>query len=335
MPSNERILDKVQVGFEATPGTAVAATRKMYARMDPAGGVSAPLVWFDDATGTYQNRRRAARGRTTVGWAMTDLCTFEDLHYWLYMMVEGTPDEGTGTDPSVLTHEFVPDLSSDTQRSATVEWGDPGNAYEISQTYMNSWTLRGDSDSDSELGWMLEADLIGRTFDPTTFTPALPDRATEVITARGTKAFIDDDAADIGTTPLLGQLISWSISGTINRHTKAFAEDEYYVAQGVTGRQGWTLDAQLVLEFADDVEFEKYRNSVPQQRAIRLLREGSEIATGERKAFQADIFGYWATVGTGDRQGNKTITLGLQAGTDATEATDSRFIITNDQAAFA
>lgn len=334
MPSNEVILNKVQVGFETVPGTPVAATRKMYMRMDPASGVNVPLVWFDDATGTYQSRRRATKGRTTVAWPGTDLATFEDLHYWLHMMVEGTPNETTGVDPTVLVHEFVPDLSADTLRSITTEWGDPGNAYEISQTYMNSWTLRGDSDNDSEIGWMLEADFIGRTFDSTTFTPALPDRTTEVITARGTQVFIDDTAATAGTTQLTGKLINWSISGNINRHTKAFAEDEFYVAAGVTGRQGWTLDAQMTLEFDDDDEFANYRATTPVQRAVRLRREGTEIgATGENRALEIDLFGYWSAVSTGDREGNKTITLSLQAGHDATEATDSRFTITNDQAA--
>ena len=335
MPSNEVMLNKVQVGFEATPGTPVAATRKMYMRMDPASGVNVPLIWFDDATGTYQGRRRATKGRTTVAWPGTDLATFEDLHFWLYMMVEGTPNESTGTDPSVLVHEFLPDTTEDTQRSITTEWGDPGNAYEISQTYMNGWTLRGDSDNDNEPGWMLEADFIGRTFDTTTFTPALPDRTTEVITARGTKVYIDDTSAAIGTTQVQGKLISWSITGSINRHTKAFAEDEYYVAQGVTGRQAWTVDAQMTLEFPDDDEFALYRATTPQLRAVRFRREGSIIAGAERKALEIDLFGYWSAVATGDREGNKTITLSLQAGTDATEATDSRFTITNDQAAFA
>ena len=332
MPQNEVILNKVQVGFEAVPGTAVAATRKMYARMDPAGGVNVPLVWFDDATGTYIGRRRATKGRTTVNWSMTDLATFEDLHWWAHMMIEGTPQESGGTDPSVYIHEFNPDLASDTLKSATVEWGDPGNAYEISQTYMQSWTLRGDSDNDNEPGWMLEADLIGRTFDPTTFTPAIPDRNTEVITARGTKLYIDDDAASVGTTQVTGKLISWSITGNINRHTKAFAEDEFYVAQGLTGRQGWMIDAQLTFEFDDDDEFALYRSTTPVQRVLRLHRDGSEIAVGENKALEFDLFGYWASTSTGDREGNKTMTFSLNAGYDETEAVDGRMTITNDVA---
>lgn len=333
MGQNETILNRMQVGFEANPGTAVAATRKMYARADPPNGVNVPLVWYPDATGTYQNRRRPAKGRMTVGFPITDLATFEDLHWWLYMMVSGNPNESVGTDPSVLIHEFLPDLDEDTLRSITMEWGDPGNVYEIDQLFLNRWTLRGDTDNQNELGWMLEMDAIGRRFGASSFTPALPDRDTEVITARGTRCYIDDDPASIGTSLLGGKLISWSITGMINRHTKAFAEDEEFVAQGLTGRQAWNVDAQVTMEFPNDDEFEHYRSSTPVQRAIRLLREGSEIATGENKAFTADLFGYWATVGTGDRQGNKTITLGLQAGHDVSEATDARFELINDQAA--
>lgn len=332
MGQNEVRLNRLQAGFEASAGTAVAATRKLYMRTDPVSGVSTPLLWFDDATGSYIGRRRPTKGRTTVGFPGTDLVTFEDIHWWLYMMVEGTPAESTGTDPSVLVHTFTPDQSTDSLKSATFEWGDPGNIYEISQVYMNSWTLRGDADNDNELGWMLEADFMGRTFDAGTFT-ALADRETEVVTARGTKLYIDDAGGTIGTTQVTGKLINWSISGTINRHTKAFAEDEQYVAQGKTGRADWTVDAQFTMEFEDDDEFANYRSGTPVQRLIRIEREGSEIATGENKALAVDLFGYWSTVATGDREGNKTITLGLEAGYDTTEATDARFTVTNDQAA--
>lgn len=330
--TNEEILNRLQAGFEASPGVAATPTRKLYAVAAPT--VDSPISWYNDTTGTYANRRRVTKGRTRASWRITDLATFEDLHWWFYLLVEGTPNESIGTDPSVLIHEFIPDLDTDTLRSATLEWGDPGNKYTSSQAYANSFTLRGNSDSDSEMGWMLETELIARTFAPLAAFTALTDRETEVITARGTQCFIDDDPVGIGTTEV-ETLINWSVSGAINRHTKAFSKDEFYVALGRTGRQGRTFDAQVTLEFEDDTEFEKYRSTTPVQRAIRLSRDGSEIATGENRNLTLDLLGYWSAVSFGNREGNKTITLSLQAGYDASEAYDAKFAITNDQAAIA
>jgi hypothetical protein len=333
LAQNETILDRVQAGFETTPGTAVPAMRKLYSRVAPS--IDAPLSWFNDQTGTYANRRRASKGRTSVSMSATDLMTFEDLHWWLYMFVEGTPDtaQGGGATPNgVYTHDFIPDLATDTLKSATFEWGDPGNKYTTSQVYANSFTLRGDADSDSELGWMIEADLIGRTFDPLATFTALPDRTTEVVMARGTQCFIDPTPATIGTTEV-ETLINWSISGNINRHTKAFSRDKQYVAQGRTGRRERTFDVQFTMEFEDDLEFANYRNEVPVQRAVRLAQQGSDISTDLPKELQIDVLGYWSAVSFGDREGNKTITYSLNAGYDAIEAFDATFKIVNEQAA--
>jgi len=326
MATNELILQKAQAGIESTRGTGVAATRKVYARIQ--ASYDKPLATFADTTGTYASRRRAAYGRTVVGFSGTDIATYEDLAWWFQFGLKGGVT-GSGSGSVGYTYAFTPSLATDDLKSMTLEFGDDGNPYESTQVMVNSWTLRGDGDSDTEPGWMLDCEMIGRDWSTTTFTGSLSDRSTEVILARGTKIYLDDAAANIGTTQVTGKLISFSITGNNNVHYKAFMEDEDAFAANKVGRGERTFDAQFVLEFDADTEFAKYRTSAPSIRYIRLEREGSTIATTYKKKATIDMAGYWSAISWGDREGNITATFSLSCFYDSTIGADLKATIIN------
>ncbi len=329
MGTNEVMLKKVQAGFETVRGTGVAATRILLA--DVMGSYDKPLATFADKSGTYSQRRRALYGRESVGFTLTDIATFEDLAWHLQMAMKGNvAGVGDGNTPIAYTYDFTPSLSTDDLESATYEHGEPSNRYESNQVMTNSFTIRGDSDSDDEPGWMYEAEQMGLRWEPTAYTAALTVADTEPILMRGTKVFVDGDGDEFGDTQLLGKVISFSVTGNLNRHFKAFAEDETGFAPNKTGRGERTFDAQLVLEFDDDVEFANYRNTDPVLRKIRIEREGSLINDGGvgpdvHKRARIDINGYWQSIAFGDREGNMTVTLGLASYFDEVDGFDMSF----------
>lgn len=316
MATNEVILQKTQAGLETVRGTSVAATRKLYAQV--AMSYDRPIGSFEDRSGTYEARRRIMYGREVIGLTATDIATYEDLPWWGQMAwkgnVAGVSDAGTPA--PAYTYDQTPSAAVDDLKSATFEVNEPGNPYEIDQVMVNSWTLRGDSDSDDEPGWMFEAEMLGRTLATTTYTAAIPDRDTEVILARGTKLFIDD--ATLGTTQVLGKLISFSVTGNNAIHFKAFAENEAGFAANKVGRQARTVDAQFVMEFDSDAEFAKYRSTSPSKRYVRLEREGSTIHTTVKKRARLNMIGYWSAISWGDREGNIIATFGLSCFYDTT-----------------
>lgn len=334
MGTNEIMLKKVQAGLETIPGTGVAATRVVQA--DVMGSYDKALATFANKTGTYAARRRALYGRENVGFTLTDIATFEDLAWHLQMAMKGgVAGVGDGNVPPAYEYDFTPSLATDDLKAATYEHGEPSNRYESNQVMTNSFTIRGDSDSDDEPGWMFEAEQLGLGWVPTTYTPALSILDTEPILMRGTKVYVDDDGAAFGTTQLLGKVISFSVTGNINRHFKAFAEDEVGFAPNKTGRGERTFDAQLVLEFDDDDEFANYRSTDPVMRKIRIRREGSVINDGGvgpdvRKSATIDINGYWQSIAFGDREGNMTVTLGLASYFDEDDGFDMSIVIVND-----
>lgn len=332
MGTNEMILLQAQAGIESSRGTNVAATRKIYAQITPKYDRS--LMDFQDTSGTFEARRRVAYGREKVSFSAADILTYEDLAWWAQFMIKGGVT-GTGSASVGYTYAFTPSLATDDLKSMTLEFGDAGNPYETGQVMCNSWTLRMDADNDSEPGWMLDAELIGRDWTPTTFTTALTDRATEVVLARGTKFYLDDGGGTIGSTQKTGSLISASITGTNNIHYKAFAEDTAGYAAGKVGRGPRTIEGQFTVEFEDDTEFAKFRNATGVQKLIRLEQTGSTIATTYTKKFTLDLYGYYSSWSRGDREGNLTATFGFMGFYDSTAGKTMSATVVNALSALA
>jgi hypothetical protein len=306
MVANEEILRLNQIGVEATRGTNVAATHKLYAILTP--NFTKALREFVDTTGTYEGRRRKAFQREIVTFGATDLATFEDLPRWWELLLKGgaTPGADAGT-PIAYTRPYVPSLATDDLKSWTLEWNHVGNAYESSQVMGNTWTLR--VDPDNEGAWVLDAELMARDLTTTTHTAAIPDRLTEVIPAPGTKMYINDTYGALGTTQLTDHFISASISGNNNLHFKGFAEHINNFAANKVGRGLRAYDAQFVLEFDNDTEFAKMRAGA--DRFIRLESEGSIIHDAIKNRARVDMNGPWTTIAWGNREGNIIATFGL------------------------
>lgn len=336
MATNEVFLLKNQAGIEVTRGTPVAATRKVYADITPS--IDRPFNWGRSRTGTYNARRRPSTGRIRPTFSAVDSATFEDLPWWLQFGLKGGVTGVTDADtPPAYTYTFVPSLSTDDLKSMTLEFNEAGNPMESSQVMVNSFTLRFDSDNDSESEWMIDLELLGRDVTTgITYTAALSERVTEPILARGTKIFLDDTAAEIGDTQLLGYLINGSITVNNNLHMKAFSEDENYFAANRVGRGERTVDAQFTFEFDNHTELDNYLNPVPVERFVRLSREGTEINDAPTpKSMEIDLNGYWTSWSRSDREGNLTAVFGMQAGFNATTATDLSITVVNALASLA
>ena len=237
---------------------------------------------------------------------------------------------GSGSASTGYTYAFQPSLSSDDLKSMTLEFGESGNPYESDQVMVNSFTLRGDPDSDSEPGWMFEAEMMGRTISTTSYSGSITDRTTEAITARGTKLYVDTTAAGIGGTQLTGHLINWSLTGNNNIHYKAFAEDESAMAANKVGRGERTFDGEVTIEFDSDttaIGFSKLRSG--NTLYLRLEREGTTIATTYKKKLTIDCAALISSISFGDREGNMTATIGFNCFYDSTLGFDFKATVIN------
>lgn len=327
MGTNDVNRKKLQSGTETVRGTHVAASRIIYA--DFTHAYDRPIQEFPDRSGTYFGRRRVAYQRPNISFSATDLLTFEDICYWLLLSISGapviTPDAGAPT--PAQTWVFTPHATADDIKSWTIEFNEPGNVYETSQFMLNTLTIRVDPDNDG--AWMADIAGYGRDWDTSTYTAALPERTTEAIFAAGTEFFLD--TTTIGTTQALGQVIDFSITVTLNTHMKAFMENVGVWAANRVGRGYRTFDATYSLEFDNDTEFALYRSATAVKRKVRVKRSGSEIhaTPSVLNSAQIDIYGYYRSIGFGDREGNLIATFGLAGFYDVAALTDAKFTIIN------
>jgi hypothetical protein len=316
MPQNEEILRRTLAGIEGTRGAPATVNRKLYEQVRLADARE-PLEFVENA-GSYDGWRTFEQGVVTVTGTAEGPVSYEDAAWWNRLGIRGdvagVADSGTPT--AAVTRLYAPSSVTDNLASATMQTGVPDNVYTSAMVMANQWTIRGDVDGDAT--WMFTADLIGRSKDhlPGGFTAGVTDRQREFVKAAGTKLFLDDDAADLGDTQLLGKFISFSLTWNNAIAPKRFMEDEHQISTRV-GRGARQITGQVRIEFDNDDEMEHYRQGHP--RAIRIEREGSVIHGSVRKRIRIDVpRAYWLTPSDDPRNTNMTLTFGFRAYVDDT-----------------
>jgi hypothetical protein len=156
---------------------------------------------------------------------------------------------------------------------------------------------------------------------PGAFTAAIADRGVsvrEAIDAPGTALYIDNAGGTIGTTPVLGKFISFSVTQTNNINPKRYMEDVGSYNKKV-GRGMRQVTGQVRMEFDDHAEYDKWTSNVP--RLIRIQKTGSQINASPltNKYARIDLpAAYWDVVTEDVRDNNITATFGFKGYKDTT-----------------
>ena len=327
MGTNEVNRKRMQSGTEVTPGTGVAATRIVYTSFN--SNFTKPLQDLPNFSGTYDDGGSPVyRRQPPPTFSGSALLTFDDIVLWAQVgidnVAQGTGDSGT---PEAFEWEFEPDVEDDNLASWTLEHGEPGNAYESDQFFLNSWTLRINPDSDG--GWMFDWEALARTWVTTSYTAALPARRPEVIRAPGTLVWVDDNT--IGSTAATGKIIDFSLACGINRHLKPFMETDGSYPANRHGRGRLTFDATMTVEFDNDTEFAKFRAGNPVERKVRIRKTGTTIHDAVTKKAELDIYGFYNAIDVnGDREGNMVATFGINCRRNLSAGHAVKLTVIND-----
>lgn len=325
--------EKVQAGIEGTKGTGTAATRILN------GVFNYPTIerngtWSPVRTGTYVGRQKMTYGRGSSTTTYSESVSYEDLAWWAQHFAEGgvtgVTDGGT---PAAYTYAFDPDLTTDTLKSSTFEFGPTGHVQDFVQGMVDTVQIRIAPDNASDPFWMMDVGLRFLGLPVAGTFASLTRRVTEDVRAAGTKIFINDTAATIGNTQKTGWLIDASLSLALNGYNKAFAENADGAAPGKTGRGERTFDAQITHEFDNYDEYNDFLSATPVLRAVRIYQEGAIIHDAVRSSVTIDMVGYWTSWAASERESNRTAVMQLQAGNiDNTFANDWKMTVVNDLA---
>lgn len=324
--ANEERLRTALAGIETVRGTGVTPTRRIQETVRLRDEYA--ILDLTEDAGTYDGWYDHELGPVTVTGTVEGAATFDDLPFWLRHGVKnvtgGTSDGGT---PAAYAWSFAPSASVDDLASSTVQHGEPDNVYESEMVMLPSFGLRGDVDSDAS--WMLTGSLVARNMAPLPagFEPGIPRRNRTRIKAAGTRLFIDDAAADIGDTQVLGRFISFNLDWNNNVVGKRFMEDEDAISTRI-GRGRREVTGTIRLEFLDDDEKAKLRAG--DRRAIRIERTGPIIHDAVANRVRIDIpNARWVSWEDPPRENNMTISFGFRALVDATAGYAARIEVVN------
>jgi hypothetical protein len=310
MALQELAFESLSMALESTRGTAVTPpTRRLNM-----GGTITPMQELyrpPDQLGTLEEYYRSVVVRQWAEWEGSGGVDVTAMPFILNMAVKGVTTPTTPTN-GVLTRlwTFVPTLTADDLKTATLYWGDNVNALLWQGKYGTLDTMEITADASGTDG--VTIDLAGHTQFPTHLgaNPTLPAITVgPALIPAAMQLWIDTSSA-IGTTAITGRLVSVSVSVPTQFTYK-------YVATGpggsVTydhvGRARRHIEAKLRFELADAVQYDLFAAHTTCKTRIRFNGDLIESVTPDYYNYlQFDIYGPMSEPSWGDLEGtNRTV----------------------------
>lgn len=243
----------------------------------------------DESRGTLEVSYRDKVVRRGTDWGFTGGLDLTMAPVWLNMVVKAvsTPTTPSGATLSRLW-TFIPTITADDLKSATLYWGDPNNQI-LRATYAmaDEMTIGGDSSGTdgTTMGIKGKAQPWTEVSAPT--LPAV--LVGDLITPGELELWMDDTSA-IGTTPITGRVVSAN-------HTIQTGVTYKHLAQGPgaslgfvrTGRVKRRMTTSIAVEFLDLAQYNYWKNKTVVKARVR--HNGPLIETGFYNYLQADTYG--------------------------------------------
>lgn len=311
------VLEVVQAGIEATPGTAVAATRVV--DFDPGKALlrrtvaSVMVPRAGSRSGTYQTYP----GIEDVEIEVPTFVSTDDWPWWMnFFLAPLTTGTGAGTAKTYA--QTPPDTTASVGSTGSVNsasfqiggkdtWPSPLLvAGVIGKTF--DLTIR------PETAWACKFVLQGMVTTQGALTGALSNRAiAQYATGPLTKVYLDSTSA-FGTTQLVGRSVSADVKFDLKpapRHTLDGTTTPYRMAVPLA----YDVSATVTAEFSSLTELNAWTGKTGQR--LRLSMVGAAIAGGGNHTINLDLGGVWDTFDIIDDKGIWAATMVLKSQYDS------------------
>lgn len=281
-------VEKLQAGLEATRGTAVAATRKVYGQGNGASWFEPTVTkeFVTESMGSYvKNYRHVVTGETAK-LTIPGHLTASDAAWWGQLFWKGGVT-AVNSATTVYTYTFSPTVATDDLKTATFE------AHSDTQDYQLPFCLG----EKFEITWaegkavQFSSELMAQQYIPQAITGAITDR-TGLNPLAGTtaKVFIDAGGGTIGTTQynnvISGKLTWQNMWMPITHNQGALFYDD-------AAREVRSLALELDIHWKDTQELAALLADT--ERLIRVQFTGPTIpgSTGSvPETIKADFYGF-------------------------------------------
>lgn len=327
---------KIQVGAEATLGTAVPATTIWRGGL---GGIEDASEWIaiPDKPGILIPTDRTAKAALLARLAMpAEAATFQQLGYFLEAGIKKvTPtQDGAGSD---YIYDYLVGLTSvNTPRSYTIESGDNIEVKEMEYSLCESFAISGGA---KELVKMA-GNWFGRQVTVSAFTGALSVPAVEEIKATSGSLAIDAVSGSFGGTPVAaGNLLRFNLAVTTGWIPKFTMDSgELYFVEHVFDEETFEAVLELTFRHNTSANTEEANWRAGTSRLIQLLFEGSAFGTGgttySNHTLIINICGRWDKFNPIEAEEGDTIITGtFKCGYNETAAKGLQIIVVNELSA--
>lgn len=282
-----------QIGVETTPGTPVAATRKVYWR-EPTLTKELPATPQRFATGTRDNVRAVTYGSAVAGGALSLPLSSSEALELFSIGVNGTP---VITTPAMATLTRLHTYKPGDLKTATIEWDDGKRVWQGAGYMANSLTLAGAVNEEN----ILSAELFGTNLIAGTLTGALADRTPDFLQGWQSRVYLEAFSGTPGTTVVSGFLTNWNVQ-IMNNLGRVYTAGNTQAANRVIAGE-LDVTATLTVDADSAQAITEFNNWVAgTQRMVRLefQDETGFIETTFRKFVTIDIPGAWTAVALGE-----------------------------------
>lgn len=303
----ERALSYVQWGIESTPGTAVAATRRLAAEIQ---GIPLDRRWepVRHADGT---RDEASEFRNDTYLVESTLRFpqgyFQCLPGIFQCLLDGTitPAEQTASQADYLWAVAPSFTAANAPDTLTIEAGDNVQFFEMEFCQFRSFKLSFQIPSDgSPAPVAIEADFFARQVTPTTVTAGQTlHTGMQLINGALARLYLDSAWGSIGTTEK-AILRGGEIEIRAGNHPKQFGSANKYFTTVGEGLIGAMVTLDIEGDSNADAIYDLYQAGTIQ--ALRLAFNGPQIGSGANYQAEFDFMGQFVEVVplNEDRDGN-------------------------------
>lgn len=325
------------VGLETTPGTAVAATRRIYLQDSDIGDSrDSNAVEFD--TGDVNRVRAVTLGPTQAGGSASMLMSAEELVEWgLVGYQSGVTGAAVSGETNNFLWNFVP---TTTLAALTLERDDGARTFKMAGVRVNQFTFSGDATGAATVA----LDLFG--VDYTTLGSFASVAQRSIYYMQGYQMLFYVDAfgtatwgATAGAAPTLvaGTLLNYTV--TVNRNLSRVYTADNTLAANATIVGPLTVTATYTFKAAaTPVTAELTAYGAETQRLVRVRHIGPVSETGmfatSSRTVDIDVAGKWsARTLSGDAQGVAVYEFSLTGIYDSVNAFTTRLRLKNARTA--
>ncbi len=308
-------LRKIQIGKEATKGTAVAATAALLGT----------LTMKSNPTIHRPEEERAQMARYSRGVKAANLAelsfegdaTYEQILYLLHMGVLGNVTPSV-VDTSARLWTFTPAMTAaGVYNSFTIEHGDDIQEWEVEHCMASEIEISAAMNDVAKV----KATIFGRKMSATSFTGGLSPPTVEAIPGQMFKLYIDNEDISMGYTVKANSLISFSYKIITGLYPKRYGDGSLdFTTYGETFKD---VELKATFAFNSGAEAERLLYDGNTMRLIRIKSEGTLVGSVTAlKNLSLDMCGVYTDFSTlEDRDGEDVVTVTLkgQRGTNYTK----------------